>query len=452
VEVRHHEGADTHFVAQLKYSVHRTDGRLPCIPSLKSQRSTERKFEICGRPSYAVCFGDFMRGRYLVLIALGVTFGLAVAAMGRPRPSRLILKLAKTVPAPGNPLRFDISWVDESTERYYLAEAGNASVDVFDARNESFLGRIGGFHGAPAVDDPCGRIEGMGPSGILVTPDNKLWATDAHGTVKVFELTGAKPPFNLSPTATISTGAICRSDEIGYDPKDRVIMVGNPGEADLKPYRPPFASFISADPPVQVLGKIIFSTTDAFAFNATGLEQPLWDPALDRFLVPVQGQDEGLLAVVKVDTGAKKFVVEKTYKTPKCNGSGLALGPAGHLFVGCDDGHPLLIMNASTGQVIKIISEIHGADEVWYNAGDHRFYAASGGAPIPAIGVVDAMTSEFLQNLPTGPGAHSVAAFAKTNHVFAPIGAPNPKVTTNACTTSGLPAANGCIAVYGPGR
>ncbi len=218
-----------------------------------------------------------MRARILAFVLLGITFGVAAAVIAQPRPAASALKLAKTIPAPGNPLRFDISWVDESTERYYLAEAGNASVDVFDARKESFLGRIGGFHGAPAADDPCGRIEGMGPSGIVVTPDEKLWATDAHGTVKVFDLAGAKPPFNLNPAATVSTGAICRSDEIGYDPKDQVIMVGNPGEADLKPYRPPFASFISASAKVEVLGKIVFSTSDGFAFNATGLEQPLWD-------------------------------------------------------------------------------------------------------------------------------------------------------------------------------
>jgi DNA-binding beta-propeller fold protein YncE len=393
-----------------------------------------------------------MRARVWALLFSGLSLGFALALTAQPRPPQSNGKLAAAMSAPGNPLRFDISWVDEPTERYYLAEAGNASVDVFDARKRSFLGRIGGFHGAPTADDPCGRIEGMGPSGVVVTPDDKLWVTDAHGTVKMFDLAGAQPPFHLSPAATVSTGAICRADEIGYDPKDRIVMAGNPGEADLKPYRPPFASFISADSPVHVLGKIAFSTADGFAFNATGLEQPLWDPALDRFLVPVQGESEGLLAVVKVDKAATKFTVEKTYKTPNCNGSGLALGPSERLFVGCDDGHPLLIMNAATGQMMKTIPEIHGADEVWYNPGDHHFYAASAGAPAPAIGVVDATTSEFLYNLVSGPGAHSVAAFAKTNQVFAPIGAPNPKVTVNACVTSGLPASNGCVAVYGPGK
>src|SRR6266446_10095551 len=114
------------------------------------------------------------------------------------------VKLIGAIYLPGNPLRFDISWVDESTARYYLGEAGNASVDVLDAENDLFLGRITGFHGVGLPDDPCGPTQGMGPSGILVTPNNQLWAADAHGTVKVFDLTHAQPPFTLTAIATIS--------------------------------------------------------------------------------------------------------------------------------------------------------------------------------------------------------------------------------------------------------
>jgi len=160
------------------------------------------------------------------------------------------VKLIGAILVPGNPLRFDISWVDQATARYYLAEGGNASVDVFDAENDLFLGRIPGFHGVGAPGDPCGPIEGMGPSGIVVTPDNHLWADDAHGTVKVFDLANAQPPFNnVKPIATISTGAQCRADEIGFDPKDHVVIVGNPEE------HPPFATIISSDAPYPVLAR-----------------------------------------------------------------------------------------------------------------------------------------------------------------------------------------------------
>ena len=339
-------------------------------------------------------------------------------AQPRRTPARLgnhlnkSTKLVGAILLPGNPLLFDISWVDQATARYYLAEAGNASVDVFDAENDLFLGRITGFHGVGASDDPCGRIQGMGPSGILVTPNNQLWADDAHGTVKVFDLTHAQPPFDLSPIATISTGAQCRADEIGFDPKDHVIMVGNPAE------HPPFATLISSDSPYAVLGKITFP-------GARGFEQPLWDPELKggRMLATVPGNDgSGEVAVINLKD-PKAPVVEATYPTPNCS-SGLALGPSQHLLVGCGGGRPLLILNALNGQVITTVAQTHGADEVWYNSGDNRFYAASGFGANPTLSVIDAQTGALLATLPAGPGVHSVAAFRGNNHVFVPVAVP----------------------------
>src|SRR5207302_7423015 len=130
---------------------------------------------------------------------------------------------------PGNPLRFDISWVDQTTGRYYLAESGNGGVDVIDAENDLFLGRITGFHGLGLSDDPCGPIEGMGPNGILVTPNNQLWADDAHGMAKVFDLAKAETPFNdVTPIATISTAANCRAAEIGFEPKHHIAIARHP--------------------------------------------------------------------------------------------------------------------------------------------------------------------------------------------------------------------------------
>ncbi len=335
---------------------------------------------------------------------------------------------------PGNPLRFDISWVDQATGRYYLAEGGNAAVDVFDAENNLYLGRIGGFHGVGTADDPCGAIEGMGPSGIVVTPDNHLWADDAHGTVRVFDLAGAQPPFNnLTPVTTISTGAGCRADEIGFDPQDHTwIVAGNPAE------KPPYASVISATAPYEVLSKITFP-------DARGLEQPLCDPGLKggRMLVTVPGV--GVVVLNLKDP--KSPVVETTYQTPNCT-SGLALGPAQHLLVGCGGGKPLIILNAQDGKMITTVDGTHGADEVWYNAGDNRFYAASGGA-MPLLAAINAQTGVLVNNTPAGPGVHSVAAYAGNNHVFVPVAIPAANSPGDACNALfGLAAKQGCIAVY----
>ena len=277
----------------------------------------------------------------------------------------------------------------------------------------------------------------MGPSGVVVTPDNHLWADDAHGIVKVFDLTNAEPPFNLSPIATISTGGQCRADEIGFDPKDHVIMVGNPGE------NPPFAALISSDAPFSLLAKIPFPDT-------TGLEQPLWDAGLKggRMLVTVRGNgNAGYVAVINL-RDAKSPVIDATYPTPNCGPGGLALGPSQHLLVGCSRGQPVLILNALTGQLIKTIPEIHGADEVWYNPADGLFYAPSGFGAEPAVGIIDAATNTFLQSVPSGAGAHSVAAFQE--RTFVPIGPPTATAPIDPCNSMfGFPAKQGCIAVYG---
>jgi DNA-binding beta-propeller fold protein YncE len=350
------------------------------------------------------------------------------------------LKLVGAILVPGNPLRFDISWVDPARGRYYLAEGGNAAVDVVDAENNLYLGRISGFHGLPAADDPCGRIEGMGPNGVVVTPDNHLCADDAHGTVKVFDLSSAKPPFTgVTPAATISTGAVCRADEIGFDPKDHVIVAGNPEE------HPPFATIISSDAPYDVLSKIPFP-------DASGLEQPLWDPGLKggRMLLTVPGKGEGSMVAVLDLSKPKSPVVETTYSTPNC-GSGLALGPSQHLLVGCGGGRPLIILNALTGKIITTVADTHGADEVWYNPGNNQFYAPSGQNPTPTLSVIDAESGKLLYNLPAGPGSHSVAAYSGNNHVFVPIAIPSQASPADACNVLfGLPEKQGCIAVYEP--
>jgi hypothetical protein len=349
------------------------------------------------------------------------------------------VKLTGSILVPGNPLRFDISWVDQATARYYLAEAGNAGVDVFDAEKDLFLGRIPGFHGPGLQGDPCGLIEGMGPNGVLVTPDHHLWADDAHGTVKVFDLTKARPPFDdLKPVATISTGAHCRADEIGFDPKDHVMMVGNPEE------KPPFAAVISSDPPYTLLSKIPFPDAD-------GLEQPLWDAELKggRMLVTVPGKDEANSKVAVINLkNPKTPLMETTYSTPGC-GSGLALGPSQHLLVGCEGGRPLLLLNALTGKAITTVAGTHGADEVWYNPGDNHFYAPSGFSAHPTLSVIDAQTGLLLASLPAGSGSHSVTAYQGNNHIFVPVAAPNPRAPTDLCHERfSLPPNRGCIAVY----
>jgi DNA-binding beta-propeller fold protein YncE len=379
----------------------------------------------------------WLLGALVVLLVFALNGLPRLAARPKPNPKKPV-KLLGGILLPGNPLRFDISWVDQATGRYYLAEAGNAAVDVIDAENDLYLGRITGFHGLGLPDDPCGAIEGMGPNGIVVTPNNQLWADDAHGTVKVFDLNKAEPPFSrVMPIATISTGANCRADEIGFDPKDHIVIVGNPEE------KPPYASIISSDPPYTVLGKVPFE-------GARGFEQPLWDPELKggRMLATVPGMGETSKVVVFNLKDPKSPSIEATYPTGNC-GSGLVLGPAQHLLVGCGGGKPLIVIDALTGKMLASVEGTKGADEVWYNPGDNNYYAPAGFGGMPTLSVIDASTNKLLNNLPAGPGSHSVAAYRENNHVFVPIAIPTNAAPTDVCNIMfGFPEKRGCIAVY----
>src|ERR1039458_6884091 len=54
-----------------------------------------------------------------------------------------------TIPVPGdNPLNsYDISYVDQASQRLFLADRTNKSIDIFDAKNDKYIGRVGGMTG-----------------------------------------------------------------------------------------------------------------------------------------------------------------------------------------------------------------------------------------------------------------------------------------------------------------
>jgi len=326
------------------------------------------------------------------------------------------LSLIQVIRIPGAPLvSTDLLWVDQAGERLYFADRSNFGVDIIDAENAVYVGRVTGFVG------PTGA-NGGGPNGLLVTPDNKLWVGDGNSIVQVVDL-AANPPRIIQ---SINTRGTNRADELAYDPVDHIVLVGNDRET------PPYATLISTDD-YRILGTIPFR-------DATGLEQPWWDPQLHRFLLNVPSTTS-YIAVID----PKTMVVGPTYPVGACSGTGLTLGPFQRLLVAC--GKPI-IMNAVNGDIIATITQVNGGDEVWYNAGDGQFYVTSTdstGATV--LGVIDALTSTWRQNVPA-PGARNVAALAGNNYVFAVVRAPAANTTdTTVCAANGV-IGTGCVAVF----
>jgi hypothetical protein len=426
-----------------------------------------------------------LRGRTLLCTAISIlaaamltTGASSMEGQGRDGAVRLL----KTVPIPGtsanttggNMYVFDISFVDQATQTYYIADRSNAVVDAVDARTNQLISQISA---TPAFKGFTGNNATSGPNGV-VSAFPWLFVTDANSRVVSIDLRNGKT------VGDVSTGGAAglRADELAYDPKDGLILAAN--NADT----PPFGTLINvnkATGALTVLKRVTLDTAHTGVNATNGAEQPVWEPVTGKFYlsIPQIGPNAKDGAVIRISTAG---TVEAQYPIEFCQPAGLTLGPNVDLLAGCSTvfdtagnvwdptknvtAAPIqVIVDAFTGKIDAVVPGVGAGDEVWFNSGDGNYYTASSasplrpteviaGTPLTAqgammLGVIDARDQTLKQLVPTfsvpavttGPvlhpasTGHSVAADASNNHVFMPLGANN--VYPNCLT--------GCIAVFG---
>jgi hypothetical protein len=389
---------------------------------------------------------------------------------------RTPLEVLGVIPIPGKPpLAFDINWADPVTERVYTADRTNAAIDIIDAEHNVFVGRVTGgvsqFAGLAPAGGGTTTTNDRGPNGVVTIPTGYLVVGDGNSTVQVASINPADPAY-LTIVQSISTNLpacddgthhYCeRADEVGFDPKDHLILILNDEPQDVNP---PHAAITPYGNWVDV-SSIPFKVVGTFPFpGAGGAEQPVWDPAIQRFLVTVPGNtmpfQQSTIAVVKPFASS----VEKYYNlgdmtgVPTCTtAAGLALGSNQHAVASACGG--VVIFNALTGKLITFDStDVAPGDEVWANVGDGRFYVAGADkhiTPIPpattqpsALGVFDMQTGRWLQNV-DAQGVRNPTAFAETNTVFGEVGGATPTVTSpypNVCIRNGV-TGTGCYVIF----
>ena len=345
------------------------------------------------------------------------------------------LEAIGVIPIPGSPLlSTDIAWVDPGTERFYLADRSNAGVDIIDAENDTFVGRVPGFAGANGPN-------GNGPDGVLVTPSRKAWVGDGNAKVRVADVDPSSPTYlTVIKTVDVSIpacGSNCnRADEVGYDPKghktlaaiDQPNSAGNAAVAIA-----PYAALIDAN----TYGVQIVQIPNITAGG--GLEQPLWDGEEGVFFLTVPSvgnpaSGSGEIVLIDPKTGT---VGPKPYLPGACGPTGEVLAANQRLVVEC--GGNLVILNAHTGKIITTVTGVP-ADELWFNPGNDLVYSASGGT----LYVVDPQAGAVVQTL-SDPGGRNQAAFAENNHVFTPVRA----AAGDQCSKFGF-VGTGCVAVFAP--
>jgi hypothetical protein len=331
---------------------------------------------------------------------------------------------------------FDISFFDANTQLDYVADRPNASIDVFSAASNSFIGRIDGT-GANAFVGTLASPD-TGPNGVLVVNQpgqHVVYGGDGNSTVKAFNVSNGQP----ATGSPIVTGASNqgRADEMAFDPANKLLLVAN-DHGDPAP----FVSLIDTNTNT-VLKKIVFDGTLGTPNATNGIEQPAWNPNTGRFYISIPrigaSPDPGGIAVVDPVAGAVTKVYDlAAFGITACNPTGLSLGVGNQLMIGCSAGPSILFdptANGGNGAVIQTFVQATGIDELAFDPTLDLFFLASSAN---GLSIIDGLAGAFLQQLPTFAGAHSVSVDPVSNEVFVPL---RNNLAIPGCAT-------GCIEVF----
>ena len=193
------------------------------------------------------------------------------------------------------------------------------------------------------------------------------------------------------------------------------------------------------------------ATSCAGAISPAGLGGMAWNPNTGHLLLtnPNSIAITSIGAVDEIDPrlgNPNGPVVVNTFVMPNCMPTSVVQGPGNNFLVGCADhdgtAFPpnVYIIDGTSGNILTTIDNVGGVDEVWYNPGDNRYYVAARDFPTgPVMGVIDAGTMLWLQNVTTNANSHSIAVDSGNNHAFVPL------QSGGICTSQ---TSNGCVGVF----
>jgi hypothetical protein len=370
-------------------------------------------------------------------------FVLAGPCTGPGAPTTTETKCLTAVAIPGNPIRsFDISWVNPHRAEYYLGERSNAGIVVIDTRTLTWKRTIGGFVGIKPATGPVNNNI-SGPDGVT-SHGRWLYAGDGDSTLKVIDLDA---PNASAIKQSIPTGGATRVDEMALTADGELLIAANNAED------PPFATLFAANgdrsfSSVTILARIVIDQSLIQTGDGLSMEQPTWEPKTQRFYVSIpqiRGNPAGCALGGPNFCQGGLLVIDPRNPQPSyglfdgnvgvvplsdCGPNGISVGPNSNMMLGCT---PQNVPTNTTTQVINAVTKhfvevggLTGSDEVWYNAGDNRYYTGSSRAcgkaagcnPVApsrapagaALGVVDAATNFLVEKIPASSNSHSVAA------------------------------------------
>jgi len=307
--------------------------------------------------------------KIMALLVLGISLvwagGLYAQETGKSG-----YKILQSVPLPGDG-GYDFLTVDSQNRRVYITH--NNSVQVVDADTLKLIGTV---ENVPH------------PHGVVVLSDlNKGYASSGDpGSVVVFDLTTFKH------LAEIPTSKDC--DVIIYDKPTGKVLTFN-GDSHN-------ASVIDPTTDKLVNTVALDGGPEVAVSNGKGL-------IFDNL--------ESASEVLKID--AKTMKVLKTWPlAPGESPSGLSMDVKNNrLFSGCHNKN-LVVMNAKTGKVIQALPIGDHVDGTAFDPDSQNVFSSNGDGTLTIIHEDSPNKYTVLEQLPTEPGAKTLALDAKTGRVF----------------------------------
>lgn len=305
---------------------------------------------------------------------VSLALGLAARALGGEAP---LLKQVGAINLPDVKGRLDHMAVDVKGQRLFVAALANDSLEVIDLAAGKWVGRIE-------------RLRR--PQGVLYIPDlDRLVVTNrAADYASIFEASSLKPAGQVPLRDN--------SNNVRYDPADRMIYIGCGGAEDGA------LAVIDAAKPAKIVHIPLAGHPEGFELETLGQR---------IFLnVPAAG-------CVQVVDRARRAVVANWPLGEVRGNFPMALDEEnGRLFVGCRSPARLLVLATQTGKIVADLPCVADADEVFYDGRSKRIYVTGGGGSVAVVTQLNPDLYKVLGRVATLPGARTSLFVPETRTLY----------------------------------
>jgi DNA-binding beta-propeller fold protein YncE len=313
-------------------------------------------------------------------------YGKQLSAKALPSSSSSSFSLIQTIAIPNVNGRIDHMAIDIKSQRLFVAELENNSLDVIDLKAAK---RIHSISNNGLLNEP--------QSVIFIPELNRIFVSNGQdGTVDVFD---AKSFSFIKKIKLPSDDA----DNMRYDPNSKLLYVGY-GEGSL--------GIINATNYNIIANIPLNGHPESFQIED---EKQVSLGQKQRIFINVP-----LSKSVEVVDDIQKHTVSKTWTiTNAQNNFPMALDEANHrLSVGTREPPKLMVFDTNSGRLISVLDIADDADDIFYDAAKKLVYVSCGEGFINIFQQQDANHYTAIVSVPTAQGARTSLFVPELHHFY----------------------------------